>query len=251
MSAALKKSIPRKTAVQTVPKLPAGKVTARTPRRTQEERSASMQVQLVEAAVASIAQLGLVPSTVAAIAARAGVSSGAVQHHFRTRDELLLAVVDAFGRSLADETHEDIAGEDTAARVHRIFGRYWALFTSPQYLAVLRIWLGTPPDAPVFRDILDHMQAFEMRFDREWVDLFSDCPATPETIITARHIAFGAMRGLSLRLRHALDRSRADREAALLEQMLVSTLEGDAGTRQAAPAKTTQKPAKKPAHKRA
>ncbi|MES2414528.1 MAG: TetR/AcrR family transcriptional regulator [Pseudomonadota bacterium] len=214
-------------------------------RRTQEQRSAAMQLELIDAAVASIAQLGLAPSTLAAIAARAGFSSGAVQHHFRTRDELLLAVVDAFGKSLADDSQSGAPDESIAARVHRIFGRYWTLFTSPQYLAVLRIWLGTRPDAPVFREILDHMQAFEMRFDREWVELFADCPATPETIINARHIAFGAMRGLSLRLRHAVDRSRADREAALLEAMLVQTLSGVTGVPATKPSRGVKKPALK------
>jgi AcrR family transcriptional regulator len=203
---------------------PAGKPA---PRRTQEERTTAMRAQLLDAAVASIAQLGLNPSTLSVIAAQAGVSSGAVQHHFRARDELLLAVVDAFGKSLAEEGDSPETGEAIAARVHRIFRRYWVLFTSPQYLAVMRIWLGTPPDAPVFRDILNKMQSFEMRFDREWVEVFSDCPASPESIITARHIAFGAMRGLSLRLRHTLDRGRAEREATLLEHMLVRVLEGD------------------------
>ncbi len=197
-------------------------------RRTQEERSAATRSQLVQAAGASIAQLGLNQSTFSVIADKAGVTSGALQHHFRSRDELLLAVVHDFGKSLADGRDSGRSrDEPIAARVRQIFERYWALFGSPQFLAVMKIWLGTQGNAAVYREILDRMRWFEIRFDREWVEQFSDCPATPDTIATARHVALSAMRGLAISLSYTVDRNRAATEVALLEQMLVRTLEGD------------------------
>ncbi|WP_175541650.1 TetR/AcrR family transcriptional regulator [Polaromonas sp. YR568] len=197
-------------------------------RRTQEERSATTRSQLVQAAVACIAQLGLNKATFSAIAAKAGLTSGAVQHHFQSRDELLLAVVVDFGKSLADTSDTAHAkNEPIASRVRRIFERYWGLFSSPQFLAIMKIWLGTQGNVAVYREMLDHMHWFEIRFDREWVELFSDCPADPETIAAARHVALGAMRGLALSLSYSVDRSGAKAEVALLESMLVRTLEGD------------------------
>jgi hypothetical protein len=77
------------------------------------------------------------------------------------------------------------------------------------------------------REMLDRTRWFEIRFDREWVELFSDCPAAPETIAAARHVALGAMRGLALSLSYSVDRSGAKAEVAQLESMLVRTLEGD------------------------
>jgi AcrR family transcriptional regulator len=197
-------------------------------RRTQEERSTTTRGQLVQAAVACIAQLGLAKATSSVIAAKAGLTSGAVQHHFQSRDELLLAVVDDFGKSLADtggEPHS--SNEPIASRVRRIFERYWGLFSSPQFLAIMKIWLGTQGNVAVYREMLDRMRWFEIRFDREWVELFSDCPAAPETIAAARHVALGAMRGLALSQSYSVDRSGAKAEVALLESMLVRTLEGD------------------------
>lgn len=141
---------------------------------------------------------------------------------------MLLAVVTDFGKSLADTDSEPRAGDEAiASRVRRIFERYWALFSSPQFLAIMKIWLGTQGNVAVYREMLDRMRWFEIRFDRGWVELFSDCPAAPETIAAARHVALGAMRGLALSLSYSVDRSGAKAEIALLESMLVRTLEGD------------------------
>ena len=157
-----------------------------------------------------------------------------VQHHFRSRNALLLAVVDDFGKALADTGNAGYCGsEPIASRVQRILERYWDLFGSPRYLAVMKIWLGSQGNAPLYREILDRVLSFEIRFDREWIELFADCPATPESITTARHVALSAMRGLALSLSYRVGSHRARTEVALLEQMLVRTLEGDGRKRRA------------------
>ena len=197
-------------------------------RRTQEERSATTRRELVRAAADSIADVGLNQSTITVIAAQAGVTSGAIQHHFASRDELLLAVVEEFGKALADDpaTHEGDA-EPVARRVRSIVQRYWSLFGGRQYLAVMKIWLGTHVDAPLYREITGQMRWFEKRFDREWVELFSDCGATPQSIANARHVALATMRGLALSLSFTKDRARTAAEVALLEEMVTRAIEGE------------------------
>lgn len=212
-------------------------------RRTQEERSATTRSQLIEAAIACIAQLGLTKSTSSVIAAKAGLTSGAVQHHFQSRDELLLAVVVDFGKSLADSDDEPgPRNELIATRVKRILERYWNLYSSPQFLAIMNIWLGTQGNVAVYREMLDRLRWFEIRFDREWVELFSDCPADTGTIATARHVALGAMRGLALSLSYSVDRSGAKAEVALLESMLIRTLEGEEKPPPAKPRPRAERP---------
>jgi AcrR family transcriptional regulator len=197
-------------------------------RRTQEERSATTRRELVRAAADSIAALGLNRATITVIAAKAGVTSGAIQHHFASRDELLLSVVEEFGRALADDraTHTGSDGP-VSLRVQSIVQRYWSLFGSRQYLAVMKIWLGTDDSTPLYREITGQMRWFEKRFDREWVELFSDCGATPESIANARHVALAAMRGLALSLSFTKDRARTATEVALLEEMVTRALEGE------------------------
>ena len=199
-----------------------------TKRRTQEERSATTRRELVRATAESIAAIGLNQSTITIIATRAGVTSGAVQHHFASRDELLLAVVDEFGRALADDPREQYARHESVnARVSRILERYLSLFGSTQYVAVMKIWLGTQVNAPLYREIAARLRWFEISLDREWVELFADCGVTAQSIASARHVAVAAMRGLALRLSFTKDRDRTPVEVALLKTMVTRALEDE------------------------
>ncbi|MEO3841076.1 TetR/AcrR family transcriptional regulator [Streptomyces sp. CNZ287] len=63
-------------------------------RGPQQDRSRATRQRLLEAAVACLAELGWGGSTVSVVAERAGVSRGAAQHHFPTREDLFTAAVE-------------------------------------------------------------------------------------------------------------------------------------------------------------
>ena len=63
-------------------------------REPQQDRSRATRSRLLEAAVACLAEVGWSGSTVAVVAERAGVSRGAAQHHFPTREALFIAAVE-------------------------------------------------------------------------------------------------------------------------------------------------------------
>ena len=63
-------------------------------REPQQDRSRITRRRLLDAAVASLAQVGWTATSVAMVAGRAGVSRGAAQHHFPTRESLFEAVID-------------------------------------------------------------------------------------------------------------------------------------------------------------
>ena len=62
-------------------------------RRTQEERTLETRSALMEAAVGAVHRLGYGGATTAIIADEAGVSRGALTHHFGSRAELMATVV--------------------------------------------------------------------------------------------------------------------------------------------------------------
>src|SRR4051794_36806117 len=64
-------------------------------RRTQEERSTETRRKLVEAAIRVSQESGYANLTISKVAQHAGLTNGAMQHHFSSRDELVLAVLDA------------------------------------------------------------------------------------------------------------------------------------------------------------
>jgi AcrR family transcriptional regulator len=69
--------------------------------------------QLVDAAIAEIAESGLEQASTVKIALRAGVSRGVLTHHFTNRDDLIEAVVAEVYRLAEQELGPVVAGEPT------------------------------------------------------------------------------------------------------------------------------------------
>lgn len=72
------------------------------PRRTQAERSAATTGALVAAARALFASDGYAATSLEAVASRAGVTKGALYHHFAGKEELFAAVFDREQQRLTD-----------------------------------------------------------------------------------------------------------------------------------------------------
>src|SRR5690242_21663354 len=96
-------------------------------REPQQDRSRATRARLLEAAITCLSELGYHASTVAVVAERAGVSRGAAQHHFPTREALFMAALEHVSRERAEElVHEraQMPGSppDTAAVVDLVVG---------------------------------------------------------------------------------------------------------------------------------
>jgi AcrR family transcriptional regulator len=71
------------------------------PRRSQVDRSAEARAILTDIAIEEIRQRGLAYVTMAEIAERAGMTRGAIQHHFGTRDNFMRSVLAALTERIA------------------------------------------------------------------------------------------------------------------------------------------------------
>jgi AcrR family transcriptional regulator len=116
-------------------------------REPQQERSRTTRRRLIDAAVECLGELGWSGTTVAVIAQRAGVSRGAAQHHFRTREDLVTAAVEYLGevqvaqlRSRADELPP---GE---SRIEPVVDMLLNLYTGPMFRAALHLWVAASTD---------------------------------------------------------------------------------------------------------
>jgi AcrR family transcriptional regulator len=116
-------------------------------RRSHAERTAATRARVMAAVVESIAEVGFQKTTAAEIARRAGVTWGAVQHHFGDKDGILLAVLEdsfaAFAAKLGDAPDE---GAELEKRVGHFVERSWEHFASPLYRSTFEILLNLPPD---------------------------------------------------------------------------------------------------------
>ncbi|WP_329386267.1 TetR/AcrR family transcriptional regulator [Streptomyces sp. NBC_01716] len=105
-----------------------------------QDRSRATRRRLLEAAVSCLAEHGWAGSTVSVVAERAGVSRGAAQHHFPTREDLFTAAV------------EYVAEERTSAlralaptgpdRRREVVDEVVALYTGTLFRAALQLWVA-------------------------------------------------------------------------------------------------------------
>lgn len=105
-----------------------------------QDRSRATRRRLLEAAVACLAERGWAGSTVSVVAERAGVSRGAAQHHFPTREDLFTAAVEY----VAEERCTALRALAPTGPAHRreVVEEVVALYTGPLFRAALHLWVA-------------------------------------------------------------------------------------------------------------
>ncbi|MGI8331147.1 TetR/AcrR family transcriptional regulator [Actinomadura scrupuli] len=133
-------------------------------REPQQDRSRATRQRLLEAAIGCLASVGWGGTTVAVVAERAGVSRGAAQHHFRTREELVTAAVE-YGTEVRLEHLRRQLGDLTSPRLStlEVLTLLAEIFTSPLFRASLQLWVAASSD-PALRD---QVLPLEARVGRE------------------------------------------------------------------------------------
>ncbi len=113
-------------------------------RRTQEERTSTTRAKVIAGAIDCLYRLGYAGTTTTIIAKAAGVSRGAMLHHFPTKDGLLIAVAsEVLSKSLQGLSEQLLAIQDPQERLLALPELSWADLQSPDYIAWLEILLGT------------------------------------------------------------------------------------------------------------
>ena len=116
-------------------------------RRTQAERRAATRSALLKAAVECLVELGYARTTTRRVAERAGVTAGALQHHFKSKSDLLRATVPHIRNMWTQDIlsfHPDAAS--LRGRHEQLLDRMWSLYRGPLFQAFLELGVGTRTD---------------------------------------------------------------------------------------------------------
>ncbi len=126
------------------------------PREPQQERSRLTRERLLRSAIEALAQDGWASATVAAVAERAGVSRGAAQHHFPTREALITAVLEQVFDDMTSTASTAIAAmpDDDTGRITAAVDRAVAIYTGTEFKAALQVWAAAASDSALRELIL-------------------------------------------------------------------------------------------------
>jgi AcrR family transcriptional regulator len=193
-------------------------------REPQQERSRATRQALLVAAITSLGELGWGGTTVAVVAERAGVSRGAAQHHFPTREALFTASIDELMTAWIDDIRrqrdELPAGP---GRIRAVVERVVDVYTGPLFRAALELWVAAAADPQLRQQIVP----FERRIGREahrvvveLLDADESEPGVREAIQATLDLA----RGLGLATLLSDDRRRREAIVAYWVTTLESTL---------------------------
>ncbi|HVY88933.1 MAG TPA: TetR/AcrR family transcriptional regulator [Hyphomonadaceae bacterium] len=131
--------------------------TDRPKRRTNPERAAETRHQVMDAVITILNQKGFCALTNALIIADTGISSGALMHHFHTRQQLLVATVEYAYANLVAFRKEQLEQLPAGLpRFRAMIDLHWHSAQLPAGFAVneMRIGARSDPDlAAVFRPV--------------------------------------------------------------------------------------------------
>jgi AcrR family transcriptional regulator len=117
-------------------------------RRTQAERRAATRTALLDATIECLAEEGYMNTTTRRIAERAGVTLGALQHHFATKAELLGDARRHLGSRFAQQVlgHGSAEPAPIGLRTERFLDQIWDLLKGPLFQAAVELWVAARTD---------------------------------------------------------------------------------------------------------
>ena len=147
---------------------------------TKQDRSRATRRRLLETTIRCLAEHGWEASTVGFIAAEAGISRGAIQHHFRTREALILAALEfmfAERAALLDALPEPTgAGPE---RVHAVVAGLVEAIGGELFRAALQVWTAAAADPALRVAVVPLEKRFARGVHRRAVRLLGADDADP------------------------------------------------------------------------
>lgn len=116
-------------------------------RRAQSDRTAATRAAVLEATIELLVERGYAGTSTRLAADKAGVSLGALQHHFRTKAELTVEAMRFVTDRLADEFVSSILpGGDERDRMILALDRLFVVFRGQTFAAAMELHLAARTD---------------------------------------------------------------------------------------------------------
>jgi AcrR family transcriptional regulator len=185
------------------------------PRPTQAERVAAMRDRLLDATIECLVELGWGGTSTNEVVRRAGVSRGALAHHFPSKTALVVAAADRLLDRRAVEFAAEFSALPPEARTVPVaIYRLWSYFAGPEFAALLELSVAARTHPELRAAMADGPDNVTDTITAVFVDLFPDM----ESDVPVAELVRGAIAVLSgVALQVAVDGDRHGHHARTVE----------------------------------
>ncbi len=187
----------------------------------QAQKSASTRTQIIESAIKCLVELGYARTTTAVIADKAGLSRGAMLHHFPSKMDIVRAAVDylhakrlrAMRKSMAKEPSD---GDHVKLGVQS----YWTHVKHPWFVAFFELAVAARTDKELAAILFPAQEAFEREFYTTTLDLFPEWKRKGEKFLLGFDLTRYVMEGMAISFLTHKETERDQRVLRYLEEKL-------------------------------
>lgn len=168
-------------------------------RRTQEERSAETRKRLLDATIDLLIERGYARLATADIAKRAGVSSGARVHHFRTKEDLVVAAnKELYANAVSLGTARSKSAGHSKHPIKDCFDDLISLYFGRWFLGSLDATVAARTDRGLAKKLHPIIVDYHDDIRRVWTAAFVEAGFDPAEAADTYEVVLYTVRGMAL-----------------------------------------------------
>lgn len=187
----------------------------------QAQKSASTRTQITEAAIKCFVEYGYSRTTTTLIAEKAGLSRGAMLHHFPSRLAVVRAAVEhlhskrlrAFRKAVSKPTGD-------GDHVRQSVDAYWAHVRHPMFVAFFELAVAARSDKELAAILRPAQEAFEREWYEAAVEVFPEWRGRGEQFDLALDLARYVLEGMAISFLTHKETERDQRVLAYLDEKI-------------------------------
>lgn len=193
----------------------------------QAQKSAATRTLIIEAAIKCFVDMGYSSTTTTAIAERAGLSRGAMLHHFPSKVDIVRAAVEylhakrlkAFKRAV----QRTVPGAD---RIRTNLDAYWQHVRHPMFVAFFELMVAARTDPELAEILRPAQEAFEDEWHTTARELFTEWHTDDRTFDVALDLTRYVLEGMAISFLVHKENERDRRVLDYLEEKLRELRDG-------------------------
>lgn len=187
----------------------------------QARKSASTRTLILEAAIACFYSTGYARTTTTLIADRAGLSRGAMLHHFPSKASLIVEAIEHLNERRLTLYRDKIAAiPNSVDKIDSGIEACWDVLTDPTYAAFHELTVAARTDAQLAQILRPAMEKFEKQSTELTRELFPEWQRDPEIFFLANELTQTLMDGLAVSYMSSQSADKSRRMLSYLKDQL-------------------------------